>query len=273
MASPSYQQRVSRNSDSAALKARFHRAELKLDELDQVCTADEAQIRAAETRFEALPAHDRGWAIEIVCILAVIAIALEIYPAHLMSLVFFGSSGTELGLLTAAFAGGGFLLGLVLGEMARRYRVPQRHTLIDHLCFIFALVAVVGFLIVGFELRLGYAATSTDSTNAAIGPLVQAAALTILAFIGIVIAFTAGYHRESYGTLALRYRLINLRSNLKSSEAQLQATRHEFAAAERAANADGAPMPRVPIVTGDAYANGSSNGVSAAPPNGNGSLH
>jgi len=273
MTSPSYQQRVSRTSDQAVLNARVHRAQLKLDELEQTCNADEAQIRAAETRFEALPAHDRGWAIEVVAILAVISIALEIYPAHLMSLVFFGANGPELGLLTAAFAGGGFLLGLVLGEMARRYRVPQRHTLIDHLCFVFALIAVIAFLAVGFELRMGYAAASTDSTNPAIGPLVQAAALTTLAFIGIVVAFTAGYHRESYGTVALRYRLINLRSNLKSSETQLQATRHEFAAADRAAStsADGMPAPRVQTIASDgAYGNGngSSNGVS-----GNGLLH
>ena len=274
MISPSYQQRVSRNDDHAAINDKVHRARLKLAELEQNCAAGEAQIRAAQTRFDSLADHDRGWILEIIVVLAMISIVLEWFPAHMMSLVFFTASAVELTFLTAAFAGGGFLLGLVLGEMARRYRMPQRHTLLDQLCFALAGLAVVAFLAVGFELRMGYAATSTDTINPALLPAVLAAALTTLAFIGIVIAFTAGYHRESFETLGLRYRLRNLHANLKVSEAQLNATQRELGAAERAASvaAEGS-TPRVQTFSSDAsYTNGSSNGASAPPP-GNGVVH
>jgi hypothetical protein len=273
MTSPSYQQRVSRNDDHAAINDKVHRARVKLAELEQNCAANEGQIRAAQTRFDSLADHDRGWILEIVIALAVISIVLEWFPAHMMSLVFFTASAVELTFLTAAFAGGGFLLGLVLGEMARRYRMPQRHTLIDQLCFVLAALAVVAFLGIGFELRMGYAATSTDAnTPAAVGPAILAAALTTLAFIGIVIAFTAGYHRESFETLGLRYRIRNLHDRLKVSEAQLQATQRELGAAERASVVAADGGARVQTVTSDgSYTNGSSNGVS--PPPGNGVVH
>jgi len=273
MTSPSYQQRVSRNDDHAAINDKVHRARVKLAELEQSCAAHEGQIRAAQTRFDSLADHDRGWILEIVVALAVISIVLEWFPAHMMSLVFFTASAVELTFLTAAFAGGGFLLGLVLGEMARRYRMPQRHTLIDQLCFTLAGVAIIAFLAVGFELRMGYAATSTDAVTPALAPAILAAALTVLAFIGIVIAFTAGYHRESFETLGLRYRIRNLHANLKVSEAQLNATQRELGAAERAASVAADGGPRVQTVSNEAsYTNGSSNGVSAPPP-GNGFVH
>jgi hypothetical protein len=120
---------------------------------------------------------------------------------------------------------------------------------------------------------MGYAAPSTDaSTPAAVGPAILAAALTTLAFIGIVIAFTAGYHRESFETLGLRYRIRNLHDRLKVSEAQLQATQRELGAAERAAVVAADAGARVQTVTSDgSYTNGSSNGVS--PPPGNGVVH
>jgi hypothetical protein len=63
---------------------------------------------------------------------------------------------------------------------------------------------------------------------------VQAAALTTLAFIGIVIAFTSGYYRESVEALHVRRRLSRLRTALRADETHLDATRHELSASERA---------------------------------------
>src|ERR1700722_19308857 len=128
MTSPTYQQRAYRNDDHAAILDKVHRAQLRVADLERNCAAGEAQIRAAQTRFDALPAYDRGWMLELIGVLAVLAIVLEWYPARMMSLVFFFASAVELMALTAAFAAGGFLLGLVLGELARRYRMPQPHT-------------------------------------------------------------------------------------------------------------------------------------------------
>jgi hypothetical protein len=270
MTSPTYQQRAYRNDDHAAILDKVHRAQLRVADLERNCAAGEAQIRAAQTRFDALPAYDRGWMLELIGVLAVLAIVLEWYPARMMSLVFFFATAVELVALTCAFAAGGFLLGLVLGELARRYRMPQQHAFLDGVCLGLAALAVVAFLAVGFELRMGYAQASSDGVTPAIGPVVQAAALTTLAFIGIVIAFTAGYHRESLDSLALRRRLSRLRSTLRTNELHLAATQHELAAVERAARvaAADAGSGRVPTVSGDAAQNGASQ--PAAPASGNG---
>jgi hypothetical protein len=270
MTSPTYQQRAYRNSDHAAILDKVHRAQLRLADLERSCAAGEAQIRAAQTRFDALSPYDRGWMLELIALLAVLAIVLEWFPARMMSLVFFFASAVELVALTCAFAAGGFLLGLVLGELARRHRQPQQHALLDSICFGLAALAVVAFLAVGFELRMGYAQASTDGAIAAVGPVVQAAALTTLAFIGIVIAFTSGYQRESFDSLRLRWRLSRLRSELSTNEAHLTATQHELASAQRAA-----------AVAADGYAPAAStNGVPppdasqpSAPATGNGVAH
>ncbi len=273
MASPTYQQRAYRNDDHAAILDKVHRAQLRVAELEQRCAAGEAQIRAAQTRFDALPAYDRGWMLELIGVLALLAIVLEWYPARMMSLVFFFATAVELVALTCAFAAGGFLLGLLLGELARRYRIPQQHTFLDGVCFGLAALAVTAFLAVGFELRMGYAQASSDGVTSAIGPVVQAAALTTLAFIGIVIAFTAGYHRESFDSLALRHRLSRLRAALRTNELHLASTEHELAAVERAASVAGQDFGsvRVPTVSSDTSQTAAPQ--PAAPASGNGVIH
>jgi hypothetical protein len=270
MTSPTYQQRVYRNDDHAAILDKAHRAQLRVAELERNCIAGEAQIRAAQTRFDALPAYDRGWMLELIGVLALLAIVLEWYPARMMSLVFFFASAVELIALTCAFAAGGFLLGLVLGELARRHRMPQPHSFLDGVCLGLAALAVVAFLAVGFELRMGYAQASSDGVTPAIGPVVQAAALTTLAFIGIVIAFTSGYQRESLDSWRLRRRLARLRSTLHTNELHLAATQHELAAAERAASvaAEDSGAVRVPTVAGDTSQSGAPQPT--APVSGNG---
>lgn len=234
MTSPTYQQRVYRNDDHAAILDNAHHARLRIGELETKCAAGEAQIRAAQSRYDALPAYDRGWMLEVIGILALVAIVLEWFPARIMSLVFFFATKVELIALTAAFAAGGFLLGLLLGELLRRHRKPQPHGALDWIILGCAWAAVIAFLAVGYMLRLAYANASNDASAAAMTPIVQAAALTTLAFIGIVIAFTAGYYRESAEALHVRRRLARLRGALRSNEAHLDATRHELSASERA---------------------------------------
>jgi hypothetical protein len=234
MASPTYQQRVNRNDDHAAMLDKVHHARLRAADYEGKCAAGETQIRAAQSRLDSIPGYDRGWLIEIVGVLALVSITLEWYPAHMMSLVFFFASALELTALTAAFAVGGFLLGLLMGELLRRHRKPQGHAVLDWLFLAFAVIAVVAFLSVGFMLRMAYAQTSNDGTAAPIGPAVQASALTTLAFIGIVIAFTSGYYRESVEAFALRWRLSGLRGALRTNERHLEASQQELSASERA---------------------------------------
>jgi hypothetical protein len=245
--SPTYQERVERNDDRSAMHHAAYRARLRLTDLEAKCTGGEVRIRAAQSRLDALPSHERGWLLEVIVLLAVVSIVLEWYPARMMSLVFFFASAVELVALTAAFAVGGFLLGLLLGELLRRHRRPQAHEPLDWVFLTLAIVAVSAFLAVGYELRLGYARASIDAANSPLEPVVQAAALTTLAFIGIVIAFTSGYYRESVEAMGMRRRLGRLHSRLRADQQHLQATRTELAAAERAcelmADAQGATLP------------------------------
>jgi hypothetical protein len=234
MASSTYQQRVDRNDDRSAMLDKVYRARLRLAELENSCAAGEAQIRGAQSRFDSIAAHDRGWMLEAIAVLALVSITLEWYPARMMSLVFFFASAVELVALTAAFAIGGFLLGLLLGELLRRHRKPQQHAALDWVFLTCAVVAVSAFLAVGYQLRFAYAHASSDAAQSPIGPAVQAAALTTLAFIGIVIAFTSGYYRESVEAMRVRWRLGSLHRRVRVSQQHLEATRAELEAAERA---------------------------------------
>jgi hypothetical protein len=229
-----YQQRIERGADRSAMADKVARARLRVEALERACAGSEAQIADAQSHLDAIPAYDRGWPVEVIGILAIVAIVLEWFPARMMSLVFFFASKVELVALTAAFAAGGFLLGLVLGELLRRHRKPQLHAAADWVFLGLAIVAVVGFLGIGYALRLGYATASTDAAQSPVQPVVQALALTTLAFIGIVIAFTAGYYRESGEAMGVRYRLGGARRRMRTNERHLEAVRTELEAAERA---------------------------------------
>lgn len=234
MASSTYQQRVDRNDDRSAMLDKVYRARLRLAEFESTCSAGEARIRAAQSRLDSIPAYDRGWMIEVIAVLALVSITLEWYPARMMSLVFFFASAVELVALTAAFAVGGFLLGLLLGELLRRHRKPQSHSPLDWVFLACAVIAAGAFLAVGYQLRFAYAHASSDAAQSPIGPAVQAAALTTLAFIGIVIAFTSGYYRESVEALRVRWRLAGLHGQVRTNQKHMEATRAELEAAERA---------------------------------------
>ena len=234
MASSTYQQRVYRNDDRSAMVDKIHRARLHIARLENECAGAEDQIRAAQSRADSIPPYDRGWPIEMIGVLACVAVVLEWYPARMMSLVFFFASAVELVALTAAFAVGGFLLGLLLGELLRRHRRPQVHAALDWVFLGAAVVAVGAFLAVGYELRLAYAQASSDAAQSPVPPVIQAAALTTLAFIGIVIAFTSGYYRESVEAMRLRWRLGRLHREVRRNERHLEAMRAELDAVERA---------------------------------------
>jgi hypothetical protein len=234
MASPTYQQRVDRNDDRSAMLDKVYRSRLRLADFETKCAGGEAQIRAAQSRLDSIPAYDRGWLLEVIALLALVSITLEWYPARMMSLVFFFASAVELVALTAAFAVGGFLLGLMLGELLRRHRKPQAHVALDWVFLTLAVVAAGAFLAVGYELRLAYAHASNDAAQSPIGPAVQAAALTTLAFIGIVIAFTSGYYRESVEAMLVRRRLGRLHGQVRTNQQHMESTRAELEAAERA---------------------------------------
>ena len=229
-----YQQRIERGADRSAMADKVARARLRVEALERACAGSESQIADAQSHLDAIPAYDRGWPVEVIGILAVVAIVLEWYPARMMSLVFFFASKVELVALTAAFAAGGFLLGLLLGELLRRHRRPQLHSPLDWVVLGLAVVAAVGFLGIGYALRLGYATASTDAAQSPVPPVTQALALTTLAFIGMVIAFTAGYYRESLEAMGVRRRLGAARRRMGTNDRHLEAVRTELEAAERA---------------------------------------
>ena len=271
MGSTTYQQRVDRSGDRFAMLDSLQRARSRIVDLEARCAGGEAHIQAAQSRLDGVPAYERGWALELIGLLALVAIVLEWYPARMMSLVFFFATAVELVALTAAFAIGGFLLGLLLGELLRGHRRPQAHAALDWVFLSCAVVAVVAFLVVGFELRLAYATASSDAAQSPIGPAVQAAALTTLAFIGIVLAFTSGYYRESGIAAQLRRRVARLHGQLRTDERHLEAMRAELEAAERAhqrisaadvpaSAASGEPRANAASAPG---ANGASHGVAA----------
>ncbi len=267
MASPGFQQRVDRSADRAAVLEQLHRARSRNGECEAACAAAEGDIRAAQRRLDAVPAYERGWPVEVIVGLAAIAIVLEWYPARMMSLVFFFASRTELIALTAAFAATGFLLGLLLGELVRRLRRPQPQAAFDAVFIGLAAIAATGFLVVGYLLRFTYATASNDGSQVPNSPAIQAAALTMLAFTGIVLAFTSGYYRESFETLALRRRLGSLRGRLRTAQRHLDATRREVEISDRSVRLSLADdEPTIPTVgetvygTGSASPNGAANG-------------
>jgi hypothetical protein len=274
MPSPTYQQRVDRNDDRSAMLDKVYRARLRLADLESACAGGEAQIRAAQSRLDSIPAYERGWIVEIIAALALVAVALEWYPARMMSQVFFFASAAELVALTAAFAIGGFLLGLLLGELLRRHRMPQAHAALDWVFLSFAVIAVAAFLLVGYELRLAYARASIDAAQSPMEPAVQAAALTTLAFIGIVIAFTSGYYRESVEAMRVRWRLGGLHRRVRTGQKHLETTRAELEAAERAyrlhteSEAAAAARPGYTSERYDGEAPGAGGSASGAPVNG-----
>ncbi len=110
-------------------------------------------------------------------------------------------------------------MGLLLGELVRRQRRPQPAVAHDAIFLALAAIAATGFLVVGYLLRYTYATASNDGSQIPNSPAIQAAALTMLAFTGIVLAFTSGYYRESFETLALRRRLGTLRGRLRTRAA------------------------------------------------------
>src|SRR5579884_187323 len=262
MASPGFQQRIHRTADRAAVLEQLHRARSRHAECETSCTSAEADIRAAQRRLDAVPPYERGWPIEIIAGLAIVAIVLEWYPARMMSLVFFFASRTELIALTAAFAATGFLLGLLLGELVRRQRRPQPQAGFDAIFLGLAAIAAIGFLTVGYLLRYTYATASTDGAQIPNSPTIQAAALTMLAFTGIVLAFTAGYYRESFETLALRHRLGGLHRRLRAAQRHLDATRREVEISDRAVRlAVADDETTIPTVGETIYGAGAANGA------------
>ena len=118
----------------------------------------------------------------------------------MMSLVFFFATAVELVALTAAFAVGGFSARVAArANCCGGIGGPQVHAPLD---WVFlrgrGRRQSSAFLAVGYEggARIR-ARVDRRGELAALEPVVQAAALTTLAFIGIVIAFTSGYYRES----------------------------------------------------------------------------
>ena len=123
-----------------------------------------------------------------------------------------------------------------------------------------AVIAVIAMLAAILLPNLPHATTRPRLEGYAI----EAAALTMLAFTGIVLAFTAGYYRESQETLGLRRRLGALGRKLRTAQGHLEVTRRDIEASDRAYRLT-EDDPAIPTVSETVYGSGSGAGTGASP--------
>ncbi len=206
---------------------------------DENCRNARAQITALEERQDAIPDHHRGWPLEIVGILALISVFFEYMPASLFTQVFTSATtNLQLHLLTIVFTVIGALLAVVLGELFRRTREPVRHHVRETVLFVVVAAFTVGFLVLGYELRLAFTSVSRDAVLAVSAP-VEALALTAIAAIGIALTVVSSYFREGFESLHVRWSLRRLRSDLATNEAHLSANQRNLQRAMRSPSHDG----------------------------------
>jgi len=224
--------RRARNEHVADLQERVAKCE-------ENCKDARAQIAAAEERQDSIFDHHRGWPLEIVAILALIGVFFEYMPASLFTQVFTSATNDlQLRLLTIVFTIIGALLAVVLGELFRRTREPVRHHVRETVLFVVVGMFTVGFLVLGYELRLAFTSASHDALLAVSAP-VEALALTAIATIGIALTVVSSYFREGWESFAVRRSLGRLRKDLATNEAHLGANQRNLKRALGSPSHDG----------------------------------
>ncbi|HEV2642630.1 MAG TPA: hypothetical protein VGT98_07985 [Candidatus Elarobacter sp.] len=233
---------VATASSAADRRARNeHVADLqeRVEKCEESCKNARAQITAAEERQDSIPDHHRGWPLQIVAILALISVFFEYMPASLFTQVFTSATtNLQLHLLTIVFTIIGALLAVVLGELFRRTREPVRHHVRETVLFVIVGLFTLGFLTLGYELRLAFTNVSHDALLAISAP-VEALALTAVAAIGIALTVVSSYFREGYEAFQVRSSLSRLRRELATNEAHLGANQRDLKRALGSAAHDG----------------------------------
>lgn len=239
MSSVGYVASANSAADRRARNEHVADLEERVDKCEENCKNARAQITAAEERQDAIPDHHRGWPLQIVAILAVISVFFEYMPASLFTQVFTSATtNLQLHLLTIVFTIIGTLLAVVLGELFRRTREPVRHHVRETVLFVLVALFTLGFLVLGYELRLAFTSSSHDALLAISAP-VEALALTAVAAIGIALTVVSSYFREGFEAFQVRASLRRLRGELATNEAHLSANRRDLKRALGSPSHDG----------------------------------
>jgi hypothetical protein len=223
-----YEEQSRRIHDRDAIKSKQNKLQNRANHLEESCASLAEQIRAKLGLIDVTSDDEKGWMLEVVVIVAIVALALEISPAHMMSLVFTFASVPELYGLTAMFTVIGFLIGFFTGELMLRHKLMRRRTLADTVFVSLLVVGAVAFLGFGFQMRYAYAVATSSSSAAAMSPVLQAATMTALAALGILIAVIVGYYRESKTVWSNRRDLGRLQRELAKNTRYLADTRTEL---------------------------------------------
>ncbi len=227
-------------ADRRARKEHVADLEERVAKCKENCINARAQIKAAEERQDAIPDHHRGWPLQIVAILAVISIFFEYMPASLFTQVFTAAAtDQQLILLTIVFTIIGALLAVFLGELFRRTREPVQRNVRETIVFVVVALLTVGFLALGYELRLAFTTGTSNHAVLALAAWMEALALTAVAAIGIALTVVSSYFREGYEAFTVRSALKRLHAELATNEAHLGANQRDLTRAMGSPSHDG----------------------------------
>ncbi|MDB5070352.1 MAG: hypothetical protein JWM87_1463 [Candidatus Eremiobacteraeota bacterium] len=181
------------------------------------CDDARTELDDALGRQEGLQEHARGWPLLMVLLLGALSVALEYYPASLFTLVFQAKDNEHVA-LTWIFTAIGVILALVLGELLRRTRVPERPHTIDNVFVGVVGLLALAFLYFGYVLRAAYTAAQGGRLIPGLTAQQEALALTAVATIGILLTLITAYYRESIESFFVGIRIRRLRGELQMYE-------------------------------------------------------
>lgn len=217
------QDRSSRRSDDvAAGSVRVAESRRWLAEMEAVAEVIAARRAAVAEQYEAFPASERGWPVEVVVLVNATALALFAYPAWVETAAFSVDPRERLA-LAVVLALTGLLLGVVFGELLRRYRKPRAHSLVDRAILVYVIFSVIAYLGTSLTLDLSFGATRHDAAQT-VRPVIDDA-LTLFAAMGIGLAVIAGYYRESLLAGRVRRLLRATTADVVQSELDLEAAK------------------------------------------------
>jgi len=222
-----------RDEDHRASEQRKLKLSQRVRHYDVVCSDLQTRLDAAHARRDGLPDHARGWPLPMYVLLAALTIGIEYVPAHMFTQIFYQTGWVQTA-LTLTFTAIGVVVAIFLGELLRRMRVPEGSHAIDHIFVAVVGAVAVGYLVIGYWLRIAFTSTSASFANAAaqrasgdggasgaslgLSPSMEAIALTAIAAIGMVLAVVSTYHRESFESFGVHSRIRKLHGDLTANQ-------------------------------------------------------
>jgi hypothetical protein len=248
---PGIEATTAASNDRRANEDRQKKLVERVAHFTKKCVETRTALNGAMVRADGIPEHGRGWPLLMVALLALVTIALEYYPASLFTLVFMAKDNVHTA-LTWIFTAIGTVLALILGELLRRTRVPERPHAIDTV-FVFVVGAVtLAFLYLGYVLRVAYTTAMVKTLIPQLGARQEAIALTAVATVGILLTVITAYYREGLESFSVNRRIRKLRGDLTAFEANEKKNQTDLdrtidaakSPAERAAERDAAKEQR-----------------------------